>query len=168
MTAQLTPTRPEHKAPAGRYRRARNTAVIIASVAALIATGGYVATTTIGPDAIPPTSATSADVNPSAQALRELHDSVAGQYGSRSAADATVNPSARVTRELRQSVAGQYGSHPTSDATVNPSAETMRELRDSVTGQYGSHPTSDATVNPSARIRRELHDSVTGQYGHAR
>jgi hypothetical protein len=109
MTAQLTPTRPEHQAPAGRYLRARKTAAIIASVAALIAVGGYVATTTIGPDAVPRTPATGADVIPSAQ----------------------------TQRELRESVAGQYGSHPTSDATVNPSAETRRELRDSMAGQYG-------------------------------
>ena len=109
MTVQLTPTRPEYKTPARRYRRTRNAAAITASVAALIATGGYVATTTIGPDAVPRISATGAEVIPSAQTRRELRESVVGQYGNRSASHATVNPSARVTRELRDSVAGQYG-----------------------------------------------------------
>jgi hypothetical protein len=41
---------------------------------------------------------------------RELRESVAGQYGTRSAPDATVNPSAQVRRELRESIAGRYGS----------------------------------------------------------
>ena len=63
-----------------RHRRIR-TAAAIAAVAALIATGGYVATTTIGPDDTPSTPVTSTDVNASAQVRRELHQSVAGQYG---------------------------------------------------------------------------------------
>ena len=76
----------------------------------LIATGGYLATTTIGPDAAPPTPAAGTDVNPSAQTLRDLHQSIAGQYGSRSAAGTIGRTRApRVRRELRQSVAGQYG-----------------------------------------------------------
>jgi len=91
-----------------RHRRIR-TAAAIAAVAALIATGGYVATTTIGPHDTPSTPVTSTDVNASAQVRRELHQSVAGQYGSRPAAGAVVNPNTQVRRELHQSVAGQYG-----------------------------------------------------------
>jgi hypothetical protein len=91
-----------------RHRRIR-TAAAIAAVAALIATGGYVATTTIGPHDTPSTPVTSTDVNASAQVRRELHQSVAGQYGSRPAAGAVVNPNTQVRRERHQSVAGQYG-----------------------------------------------------------
>ena len=91
-----------------RHRRIR-TAAAIAAVAALIATGGYVATTTIGPDDTPSTPVTSTDVNASAQVRRELHQSVAGQYGSRPTAGAVVNPNTQVRRELHQSIAGQYG-----------------------------------------------------------
>ena len=91
-----------------RHRRIR-TAAAIAAVASLLATGGYVATTTLGPDDAPSTPVTGTDVNASAQALRELHQSVAGQYGSRPAAGTVVNPSARTRRELDQSLAGQYG-----------------------------------------------------------
>ena len=105
MTTQLiTPSRPG----TARHRRIR-IAAAIASIAVLIATGGYIATTTIGPDATPRTTVTGTDVNPSAQTLGELRQSIAGQYGSRSAPNATVNPSAQVRRALRQSVAGQYG-----------------------------------------------------------
>ena len=63
-----------------RHRHLR-VAVATAGVAALIAAGGYVATTTIGPDSVPTAAPSVAQVNPSAQALRELHRSVAGQYG---------------------------------------------------------------------------------------
>ena len=91
---------------ASGYRRTR-TAVAISGVAALIAAGGYLATTTNGPDAAPPTQA-GTGVNPSAQVLRELHESIAGQYGSRSTVGG-VNPSAQTRRELRDSIAGQYG-----------------------------------------------------------
>jgi hypothetical protein len=48
-------------------------------------------------------------VNPSAQTLRDMHQSVAGQYGSQAVANATVHPNAQVRRELRESIAGQYG-----------------------------------------------------------
>jgi hypothetical protein len=109
MTARLiASSRPAPGAPGpARHRRIRTAAAI----AALIATGGYLATTTIGPDAAPPAPATGTgtDVNPSAQTLRELYQSITGQYGSRSAPDATVNPNAQVRRELRESIAGQYG-----------------------------------------------------------
>jgi hypothetical protein len=111
MTTQLTASsRPAPGAPGPvRHRRIR-TAAAIAGVVALIATGGYLATTTIGPDATPRTAVTATDVSPGAQALRELHQSISGQYGSRSAAGTAVNPSAQALHELRQSVAGQYSS----------------------------------------------------------
>ena len=86
MSTQLiTPSRPAPSAPGPGHRRIR-AAAATAAVAALIAIGGYLATTTIGPDATPRTARTGTEVNPSAQALRELHQSVAGQYASRSAA----------------------------------------------------------------------------------
>ena len=107
MTSQPIASSRPAPSPA-RHRRIR-AAAAIAAIAALIATGGYLATTTIGPDAAPPTPATGTDVNPSAQTLRELHQSIAGQYGSQSAAGAVVNPNAQVRRELHQSIAGQYG-----------------------------------------------------------
>ena len=134
MTTQPIASQPP-RAPA-RHRRIR-TAAAIAGVAALIATGGYVATTTIGPDTAPPTPAAGTDVNPSAQVRRELHQSIAGQYSSRPAAGTVVNPSAQMRRELHQSIAGQYGSRPAASAVVNPNARVRRELRESVAGQYG-------------------------------
>ena len=62
-----------------RHRRTR-TAAAISGVAVLIAAGSYL-TTTNGPDATPPTPAAGTGVNPSAQVLRELRESIAGQYG---------------------------------------------------------------------------------------
>ena len=109
MTTQLIapshpaqpPARPPPAHPHRRRHRRRRRA---------LATGSYLATTTIGPDTTPPTPATGTDVNLSAQTQRELNQSIAGQYGSRSAADAVVNPSAQTMRELHQSIVGQYGS----------------------------------------------------------
>jgi hypothetical protein len=91
-----------------RHRSLRSTTAI-AAAAALIATGAYVATTTTGSHPAPPAPEISRDVAPSAQVIRELRDSVAGQYGSRPAAGAPVNPSAQTRRDLHQSIAGQYG-----------------------------------------------------------
>jgi len=91
-----------------RHPRIR-TGAAAATIAALIVTGGYLATTTIDPDAIPRTAANTTDVNPSAQTQRELHQSIAGQYGSQSAAGTVVNPNAQTLRDLHASVAGQYG-----------------------------------------------------------
>jgi hypothetical protein len=105
MTTQ--PIASSRPAPSG-HRRIR-AAITAVAVAALTATGGYLATTTIGPDAAPPTPATATVVNPSAQTMRELHQSIAGQYGSQSAAATVVNPSAQTMRELHASLAGQYG-----------------------------------------------------------
>jgi hypothetical protein len=119
-----------------RHRRPR-TAAAIATVAALIATGGYLAATTIGPDAAPPTPAAGIDVNPSGQTLRDLHQSIAGQYGGQAAPGTTVNPNAQTLRDLRENVVGQYGGQAAPGTTVSPSAQGRRELRESVAGQYG-------------------------------
>ena len=110
MTSQpIASGRPAPSAPGpARHRRIR-TAAAIAAVAALIATGGYLATTTTGPHATRPTPTTGTEVDPSAQTLRDMHQSVAGQYGSQAVANATVHPNAQLRRELRQSIAGQYG-----------------------------------------------------------
>ena len=108
MTTRLvTPSRPAPGAPGPARQRRIRSAVAVAAVA--VAAGGYIATTTVGPDATPRPAGKATDVNPSTQVLRELRDGIAGQYGSRSAPNATVNPSAQVQRELRDSVAGQYG-----------------------------------------------------------
>jgi len=48
-----------------------------------------------------------------------------------------VNPTAQVLREMNQTVAGQYRSRPAPDATVAPNAQVRRELRQSITGQFG-------------------------------
>ncbi len=139
MTTQpITPSRRAPSAPGPAHHRRIRTAAAIAAIAALIATGGYIATTTIGPDATPRTAATATNVNPSAQALRELHHSIAGQYRSRPAAGTVVNPTAQVRRELHQSIAGQYASRPAAGTVVNPSARVRRELRQSVASQYGA------------------------------
>ena len=135
MSTQLiTPSHPAPSAPGSGHRRIRAAA---AAVAALIAIGGYLAITTIGPDATPRTARTGTEVNPSAQALRELHQSVAGQYASRTAAVAVVNPSAQARREMHGTIAAQYRSRPAQDTTVAPNAQVRRELRQSITGQYG-------------------------------
>ena len=138
MTSQpIASSRPAPSVPGpARHRRIR-TAAAIAAIAALIATGGYLATTTTGPDATRPTPTTGTEVNPSAQTLRDMLQSIAGQYGSRPAAGALVNPSAQTLRDMQQSIAGQYGSQAVANATVHPNAQVRRELRESIAGQYG-------------------------------
>ena len=166
MSTQLiTPSRPAPSAPGSGHRRIHAAA---AAVAALIAIGGYLAIATIGPDATPRTARTGTEVNPSAQALRELHQSVAGQYASRSAAAAVVNPSAQARREMHETIAGQYRSQPVARTVVNPTAQALREMNQTVAGQYRSRPAPDATVAPKAQVRRELRQSITGQYAPAR
>ena len=107
MTTQpIASSCPAPRVPgAGRHRRM----LAAATITALIATGGYLATTTTTPDATRRTPTTGTEVNPSAQTLRDMHQSVAGQYDSQAVADATMHPDAQVRRELRESVAGQYG-----------------------------------------------------------
>ena len=81
MTTQpITPN-----APAARHQRVRTTAVA-AGVAVLIAAGGIGATKLLYPDASDsqPAPATSANITPSDLVLRELHESVANLYGTRS------------------------------------------------------------------------------------
>jgi hypothetical protein len=104
----------EHFQPRPKRSRPRpppaiRTAAAVTGVSALIAAGGFLATTTNGPDTASPRSSAGTEVNPSAQTQRELHQSVAGQYGNHSAQDAAVNPSVQVRRALRDSIAHQYG-----------------------------------------------------------
>jgi hypothetical protein len=135
MTSQpITSSRP---APIPVRRRRIRTAAAITAIAALIATGGYLATTTIGPDAAPTTPAARTDVNPSAQVQRNMHQSIAGQYGNGFAARTVVNPRAQTRRELRESTTGQYGSQASPNARAHPDAQVRRQLRQSIVGQYG-------------------------------
>jgi hypothetical protein len=135
MTAQSITISPPVAPSVGRSRHRRlRVAAAIAGVAAAIASGGYLAATKIGPDSVP---ATGTDVIPNAQAERELRDSTAGQYGSRSATQTTVNPSAQALRDLHASVAGQYGIRPATEATLSPSVQALRDFRHSVARQYG-------------------------------
>jgi hypothetical protein len=139
MTARPITTIPPAATAVGHTaHRPLRTAAAITGVAALIAAGSYLATTTIGPDSIPTAAPTGAAVNPSAQALRELRESVAGQYGSQSVTGAAVNPSAHALSELRASVAGQYGSQSATGAVVNPGAQVLREMHQSIARQYGA------------------------------
>ena len=138
MTARpITTTPPVATALGGTRHRHLRTAAAITGVAALIAAGSYLATTTIGPDSIPTAAPTGAAVNPSAQALSELRESVAGQYAAPSATGAVVNPRPQALRELQRSIAGQYGTRPATGAIVNPRARALRELQRSIAGQYG-------------------------------
>ena len=138
MTTQpIASSRPAPRVSgAVRHRRIRAVAAT-ATITALVATGGYLATTTTGPDATRPTPTTGTEVNPSAQTVREMLQSIASQYGSRPAAGAVVNPSAQTLRDMHQSIAGQYGSQAVANATVHPNAQVRRELRESIAGQYG-------------------------------
>jgi flagellar basal body-associated protein FliL len=110
MTAQLsTPsTRPDQKAPDGRRRRLRNIAAVVAGVA-LIAVGGYAATTTIGPDAHPSQAApaTSTDIAPTDRVMRDLRESTTNLYGPRPSSN--IAPSDQVKQQLDQTVRALYG-----------------------------------------------------------
>jgi hypothetical protein len=101
-------TSPRIATGAVRHRRIRSVAAIAALVP-LIVSGGYLATTSIDTDPASPTPTTASFVHTNAGMLRELRESIAGQYGGESAAGAIVIPSRDTRRELRRSVAGQYG-----------------------------------------------------------
>ena len=137
MTQPIASSHPAPSAPGPAHHRRIRAAGANAGVAAVVATGGYLAATSIGPDTTRPTLATGAEVNPSAQTRRELHESIAGQYGNQPAGGAVMNPNGQARRELRESIASQYGSRSGPEATVNPSARVRRELRDGIAGQYG-------------------------------
>ena len=138
MTSQpIAPSRPAPSVRGSARHGRTRTAAAIAVIAALIAGGGYLATKTISPGAATPPLATDTEVHTSAQKLRELRQSIAGQYGSRPAASVVVNPSAQTMRDMHQSIAGQYGSQAVANATVHPNAQVRRELRESIAGQYG-------------------------------
>jgi hypothetical protein len=108
MAAQRTT--PSIPAP---HRRRIRTATAVAGVAFLIAAGGYAATTTFGPDAYQPQPAPATHDTPTAtdQVLRELRESVAGQYGSPPAAPTGV-PSDHALRDYRDTVIKLYGPQP--------------------------------------------------------
>jgi hypothetical protein len=105
------PTVTIHPAPHRHHGRSARAAAAIVAVAGLIAAGGYAATTTFGPDAHDPRPgpAVSEYPIPSDRVLRELHESVEGQYGSRPRTAATVRPGRRAQRELRDATAELYG-----------------------------------------------------------
>ena len=100
MSAQPTAVR--------RSRRMRNHAAA-ALVAALIATGGYMATTTVGADAYP-AATTGDEIDPSEQVMRELNQVIRALYGPQPSA--AIAPLHRVRRELDQTVRGLYGPRP--------------------------------------------------------
>ena len=98
MSAQPTPVR--------RSPRVRNRAVAVAVVAALIATGGYMATTTVGADAYP-TAAAGDEIAPSEQVMRELNEVIRALYGPQTSPE--IAPRHRIRRDLNQTVRGLYG-----------------------------------------------------------
>jgi hypothetical protein len=136
-TQLITPSRLGPSAPGRARHRRIHTAAAIAGVAALIATGGYLAMTTIGPDTAPPSPRTGTVVNPTSQAQREMHRSITGQYASRPAAGTLVNPNVQAQREMHRSITGQYASRPAAATVVNPNVQALREMHRSITGQYG-------------------------------
>ena len=106
-----TPTITSHAAPRRAHRRVLRTAAAVAGVAALIAAGGYAATTTFGPDAHEPRSAPAATGEfaiPGDQVQREMRIGVAGQCDLPAHA-ADLRPGRRVQLELDQAVADLYG-----------------------------------------------------------
>jgi hypothetical protein len=96
--------------PAPQRRRIR-TAIAVAGVAVLIAAGGYAATTTFGPDAYAPqpAPATEAPATAPDQVLRELRESIAGQYGPQPAA---APKREQAIRDYRHTVIKLYGPQP--------------------------------------------------------
>jgi hypothetical protein len=139
-TTAPTPITPRQSVTGPVRHRQGRSAAIIAVVAAVIAAGGYGAVALVGSDAQPPQSVPAQRSPPATvptdQALRELDQSIAGQYGHQSAANATVTPSAQALRELDKSIAGQYGHQSAANATVTPSAQALGELNQSIAGQY--------------------------------
>ena len=109
MTTQLTtPRRPtSNTARPVRRRNLRNVAAI-AGVAALIATCNSAAGAANGPDTAAPASATRTAVS-LAQRLREYRETIIALYGSHPASAHPVNPGTSAMRELHSSIAGQYG-----------------------------------------------------------
>jgi hypothetical protein len=105
---RTTPTIP------ASHRRCIRTATATAGVAVLIAAGGYAATTSFGPDADALQLAPAAHDTATAtdQALRELRESIARQYGPQPAAPTSV-PLKQATRDYRNTVIKLYGPQPT-------------------------------------------------------
>jgi hypothetical protein len=96
--------------PAPHRRRIRTTTAL-AGVTVLIAAGGYAATTTFGPDAYEPQPAPATNDTPTAtdQVLRELRESVAGQYGPQ---PAPAPDREQAMRDYRHTVIKLYGPQP--------------------------------------------------------
>ena len=138
----------------GRLRAAAG----IAAVAALLAAGGYLATETVGPDAASPPRANT-EVHTGAQKLRELRESITGQYGSRPAASPVLiqrPDAARAEPEHHRPVpqpsrAGRRGA-PERPSATRAARGRRRPVRP------GSLTQLDATEQP----RREA-DGVAGQ-----
>jgi hypothetical protein len=109
MTTQLTtPPRPSANTAGLVRRRNLRNAPAIAGAVAIIATGASAASGADGLDAAAPASAPPAAVTV-AQRLREYRETIIALYGHHHASARTVNPGTRATRELHSSVAGQYG-----------------------------------------------------------
>ena len=92
---------------ADRRRLARYGAAA-ACAAALIASGGYGATQTFGPDAYEP-STRFTTAPPTERVVEELRASLAGQYGTAQRAVPAGEPSARQLRQIADGLALQYG-----------------------------------------------------------
>jgi hypothetical protein len=132
MTRQLI----THPSPHPTRRQLRNAAIAATATVIAIAAGGYGAIQTLGPDADAPQSATrpaTAGVVPKTQAMQEMRDAIAGQYGTHPATNETSR--AQAMREMRDTVANLYGPA-TSTAPVSR-ARAMREMRDTVANLYG-------------------------------
>jgi|tagenome__1003787_1003787.scaffolds.fasta_scaffold20966867_2 hypothetical protein len=95
MTAQHTPAR--------RSRRLRNGAATAAATAALIATSGYTATTTVAANAYPPAT-TSDEIAPTKQVMRDLDRTIRALYGPR-----PISTIAARHHQQDQVIRGLYG-----------------------------------------------------------
>jgi hypothetical protein len=110
MTAHhVAPSIPSQHAPAAAHRPTRRAAVVAIAVTALIAAGGYGAARTLDPASAPEGANT---ISPSAQTMREQHDTVVGLYGPQPAAatSRSIAPRDDVLREQRETTIALYGS----------------------------------------------------------
>jgi hypothetical protein len=139
MTKQLVAPSPPAPGSPVRHRHLRRAAAV-AGVAALIAAGGFAATTIFGPDSVAPTPAPAPApaISPTPpltreQALREMRDAIARAYGPQ----AGTTPVARdqAMREMREAIARVYAPQP-GRSPVSPE-QAMREMRSTITGLYG-------------------------------
>ncbi|MEO8690721.1 MAG: hypothetical protein ABI611_21195 [Solirubrobacteraceae bacterium] len=97
-----------HGAPQHSHRRLHSARIAIAAIT--ITAGGYGAVQGLGLDADPRQSETrpaTAGVIPQAQAMQEMRDAIAGQYGTHPPMNA--NSRAQALGEMRDTVANLYG-----------------------------------------------------------